>query len=813
MPDRPSALHGITVLDLSHTPVGAQVSQTLADFGADVLWVEPPGGSGLRQRASFPFLARGKHSMVADLRSPADRARVRGLATRADVIVQTFRPGTAERLGLGYAELAATNRGLIQAEITGFGRRGPWAGLKGYEGVVAAVTGLAASFQKMHAAQHPPFVSAPWASFAAAQSALHGILAAIHEREDSGHGQQVEVNLAHALTTLDPWNWNQYVVARKWPDAFTPVAKTDAAGRPMSHLSLTLITAQTKDGRWLQFAQNSTRLYQALMREIGLGDMLTDPQWAGIPKFDGDPERLGELWRHMLAAIRTRTLAEWLDVFDRNPDVYAEVYRLGPEALDHPQLAATGLVTTVEDPERGPVRQPGPIAQLFGTPADVSRPAPSCDDTPEPRWPEPTTPLAPAPTGRLPLEGITVLEFAVLYAAPYAATVLTDLGARVIKVEALDGDPVRLMAGFPDCGSAKSTQGKQSVAIDTSTEQGRQIVRELVARADAVLEGFRDGAAERMGIDAATLRAINPDLVYLSAHGYGVGGPCGNRPAFAPSIGAASGIGMVNLGTDAEAAQAEDIAELGAQSWLVSGAVTSRYATADGSAAIGAATALLLGLVARKRGCGGQHVASSMLHTATHSIAEHVTDFPDRPAGLDAGPDMRGPSALYRTYDASEGWVFLAAPQPSEWPDLVAALLPYVDLARDGRFATADSRAVHDAELANTLAAVFAKHPAAAWQDELTAQDVTCVKVHTGDLEDLYIGTDIGAASGYVAEVEHPVLGTHLRVAPVFGFSRSATQALPGGRCGDSTSLVLRELGYSDEQIADLVRRKVVGIA
>jgi crotonobetainyl-CoA:carnitine CoA-transferase CaiB-like acyl-CoA transferase len=127
------------VIDLSPTRVGAQVTQTLADFGAEVVWVEPPGGSALRSQSCFPFLARGKHSIVADLTSTDGVRTLRELAASADVVVETFRPGTSERLGVGYADLAETNPGLVHASITGFGRQGPWTNVKGYEGVVAAV--------------------------------------------------------------------------------------------------------------------------------------------------------------------------------------------------------------------------------------------------------------------------------------------------------------------------------------------------------------------------------------------------------------------------------------------------------------------------------------------------------------------------------------------------------------------------------------------------------------------------------------------------------------------------------------------------
>src|SRR5262249_59705861 len=116
------------------------------------------------------------------------------------------------------------------------------------------------------------------------------------------------------------------------------------------------------------------------------------------------------------------------------------------------------------------------------------------------------------------------------------------------KVEQLDGDPIRHIIPFPEVGAVKVLQGKECVAVDIHTDAGQAIVRELVRGADAVLVSFRAGVVERLGLDPASLLAINPDLVYLSAPGYGVDGPCGHCPAFAPTIGAGSGLAMRNIG-------------------------------------------------------------------------------------------------------------------------------------------------------------------------------------------------------------------------------------------------------------------------
>ena len=137
-------------------------------------------------------------------------------------------------------------------------------------------------------------------------------------------------------------------------------------------------------------------------------------------------------------------------------------------------------------------------------------------------------------------------------------------------------------------------------------------------------------------------------------------------------------------------------------------------------------------------------------------------------------------------------------------------LAPYVDLRSDDRFALEADRHINDAALADVLAGVFSKRGKDEWQRDLTAADVACVAVTTGLNEPILISEDFGRASGYIADVRHPVFDDHPRLAPVVRFSRSATQALPGTLCGTATESVLGELGYSEEEIVDLRARKII---
>jgi crotonobetainyl-CoA:carnitine CoA-transferase CaiB-like acyl-CoA transferase len=164
---------------------------------------------------------------------------------------------------------------------------------------------------------------------------------------------------------------------------------------------------------------------------------------------------------------------------------------------------------------------------------------------------------------------------------------------------------------------------------------------------------------------------------------------------------------------------------------------------------------------------------------------------------------------LYRIYDANDGWIFLAAPSPAEWSDLVIALRDRIDLGSDARFATPELRAENDTVLAELLAGVFAVGDSAAWERELLAADVGCVAVSTERIERFFQSDDVGKPSGYVTEVTHPTFDTHLRLNSLVGFSRSQSQALPGVLAGSSTDAILREFGY-DEAAIDALRTEQI---
>ena len=783
MSDGPLA--GLVVVDLSTTLPGAQATQFLADCGAEVIMVEPLDGSPLRELAGWPALLRGKRSVTLDLHDDADLERLRALLRRADVMVNTLRPTTAERIGLTDDALSKAYPRLVVATITGWGSTGPFRDYKGWEALVMAKTGVMHEKRGLATRPGPAYTTFAYASWGAAHAAVQGVLAALLERESSGRGQTVETNLVTGMGSMDPYNWFYEMVLERFPGAFEPMdAAYDDLGRPQAYLIYALLVCPTKDGRWLQFAQVSPKLIGAWLTELDLLKELADPKWQGFPMLP-TPELRTEWWDMMIERVGARTLAEWQQAMAENLDLSGELFRSPKDSLDHPQTMHEGRAATVIDPELGPVRQPSTLIHADGKPLTELRPAPRLGQHNDAlSVGDPVVAVAAADTSVSddpPLKGVTVLEFGSMFAGPYGATLLADLGARVIKVEPLEGDNIRNLVAFPEAGGAKVLQGKESVAIDFTKPEGLDLVYELAKRSDIVLQCFRGKAAERAKIDEASLKAVNPELAFVTTSGYGVDGPFAHRAAYAPSVGAASGLSLVDSHDTGEPPIDLDDLHCRAVKLHAGGAVPA--VQSDGIAAHGVGSALLVALYAKRRGKTLTNVVTTMLGTVQQAMIAYNASYATRPAETAADDQFFGMNALYRMYRAADGYVFLAAPLPREWPALAKAMSPYIDLHADERFADAESRARHDDELVAALAPVFATKTKLEWERELSAQDVGCVEVVEANSE-LVLQTDPYYEAGYAVDAHSPIFESTVgspRCASSRDLGRGPTRDAPSG--------------------------------
>ena len=797
----------LRIIDLTSGQAGGIATMVLADFGADVIKVEPPGGDSARGLPASPMWLRGKRSVTLDLETPAGRESLQRLAQGADAVIASYAPGAAEQYGADYETLSALNPGLVYCSITGWGSRGPYAHYPADEALVAAKSGRMWAFQNIARREGPAFPAVQVGTHGAALSAVAGILAALYARERTGAGQLVETSL---LQGLFPFDLNTLILEQiKARDP--ELAQSGMWSRYQSLDTMPTLGYHplvASDGRWIQLANLLEHLFQSSIVALGLTDeILGNPRYAGAPNML-DEEAREEVRNLMLERARERTADEWMAAFRENGNVAADLVGTAQQGLYHEDLIANGEVIEQEHPRLGRIRQLGALAQLRKTPARIAAPAPEPGQHTEEVLSEPPREPARIPGSdggaRPPLDGITVLEFATIIAAPLAASLLGDLGSRVIKVEPTDGgDPMRGLGGTgitAHMSAAKTTASKESICADLKSEEGREIVRRLLMNADVIVHNYRPGVPERLGIGYEQACAIKPDIIWVSVSGYGPDGPSATRPAAHPIPGAVNGGALMQAGAAWPPSPIDslDVRREGARQFF-----RSNEANPDPNTSMAVVAAATLALHARRRTGEGQQVFVSMLCANGYANADDFLSYegkPDRPQ-IDAGLFGIGP--LRRLYRARDGWVCLSMVD-DEWADLcTAAERP--DLATDEQFRDAASRE-HNAEpLAEALEQLFVTRDADEWERRLILAGVGCVRADGyANAGQFFLNNEQMRANGFGSVVNHRVLGEYQRWGPLVTFSRTPGSYGPGVLAGEHTDDLLREVGYSAEQIADL---------
>jgi crotonobetainyl-CoA:carnitine CoA-transferase CaiB-like acyl-CoA transferase len=781
--------------------VASLAGMMLADNGAQVIKIEPPDGDRLRRSypSAFAVWNRGKESVVADLRTAEGVGRLQGLAQVADVVIDGFSPGVMSRWQAGYSELEKLNTGLIYGSISAFASTGPFAHLKAYEGVVAAKSGL---FNRGTAAYRsgPIYLNPPFASFGASQMLTSGILAGLLVREKTGRGQQVECSLWQGLNPYDYCGTLLYQYA-------TRVAAETVTDQDTTASRYVLLGC-SRDGAWFGIQTMLPHQSHALMRALDLGHLIPEARFVRLPRFANADD--ADDWEHLLLErMRQIDAKELNERFLSQPDAPFEMIGTTEDAMDHPQVIHNGSVLRLHDPVCGSLDQIGPLAAFADTPSVIERPAPllgQCEPIASRIGPE--RPAAtPEPLPRHPLEGVTIVEFGYFYAMPFAATLAAALGARVIKLEDQHGDPMREMTVPRESGYAKVMEGKESLAIDLKSTEGQQIVHQLVARADIFITSFRPGVVERVQLDYPRLRQINSQLIYLHCTGYGLDGPWAARPMYATTATAMSGSCHRQAGGWL-APEMSDGLDVNALRALIAPRLMLQI-EGDSNGSLVFCTTLLLALVARARHGIGQFVSGTLANANLYFLADDFTRFEGKVPMATPDSESYGLHALYRLYPAQTGWIFLAAPQQSEWR-LLIEVLGRPELGDDPRFSDPAARALHDGELAALLGQAIATRPAADWERELSARDIGAAEVAPGTAS-RFTATEPGLLdSGLTFEVEDPTFGSVIRHGVPVKMSLTPGRVAPACLTGQHTDSILAELGYAPEQIEDLKGRRVV---
>ena len=778
----PGPLNGVRILDLSWGVAGPMSTMTLSDQGAEVIKIEPPGGDPFRSYGGYTVWNRGKKSVVLDLKSPSDKAAFLKLALGADVLIESFSPGTMARLGLDYATLRQQFPALIYCSITGYPRNSKHANRPGIDALVQARSGQ--QFEQAGWREGPIFLFHPFPSLAASYLASTGIAAALFAREMTGKGQWVETSLYQGVMAFTTQLW-------QWAETMENWMSIPKAAQPSIF--------QCADGSWvhsMQMAGGRGRDRSIQWRILGM-----EPQEGNLfQAAPGSPQ--DTMLRDAFLKIPRKELLEKF----RAAEIPIGPIQYIQDAFSDPQVIHNKAIADVVDPVVGPTKQVGITINLHDAPAKVQGPAPMVGQHTASleilinRPSRVPSFLSPAPSEerrgrgqkrggmnlRHALEGVRVLDFGNFLAGPFGPMVLADLGAEVIKLESIEGDQMR-HATMPFNGCQR---GKRGIAVDLKRPEGVEIARRLMRTVDVIHHNFRPGVAERLGIDYGVAKSLRPDVIYCHTPAYGITGPRASFPGFDQVFQAMCGL------------EIEAGGEGNPPTWY-------RFGMCDTGNAFQSVIGVLMALYHREKTGKGQFVDTNLLNCGLYYNSDVYIgpDGPFKRHKLDKHQTGFGP--LYRLYKASEGWLAVACMNDGHWRALCAAI-GKAHLTNDERFATPEARRDHATQLTALLEGWFANATAKVAFALLDGAGVPCEIANPDGGKDLLMDP-ANIANGLAVEYTHATYGKMRENGHMINFSETPGRIeLAPPVIGQHTQEIMASLGYTQAETAALKTSKVI---
>lgn len=611
-------LKGLRVIDFGQYIAGPMAAMILADYGADVIHVDPPGGPRWNAYEANAVLMRGKRNITLDLNDPNDLAIANRLIETADIVIENFRPGVMSRFGLGKENFYASNPALIYCSIPGFSERDARAALRGWEGIIAAEAGL---YTGMRAQTR--FNALTLASVFAAAQAVHSIIAALIVREKCGKGQSVEVPLYDACFEVQGINGTA-------PRA--PLPSTPGDGKRVVRdyeLVQYLAKYPTKDGRYIQITPPPRGVKN-------LVDAFIPEEWATHKELT--PEEDQELRK----LVASKTALEWEKTAQEDYQAGVVAAQTAEEWIRDASAIDSRSVIPVKDPLLGATMQPGVPSLMLGS-GDCAgcspRHLPDADreeilkdlaDRTAPQMKLGTDGIAP------PLAGIRVLDFCQVLAGPICGRILAEYGAEVIKIN----NPRTFENPIAMVGHEAVNNGKLTTFLDMKSEEGKAILDKLIRESDVFHCNFSQGVYERLGITEEELREKNPGIILSQLNVHSLGGWREWERGHEDLGEAVAGITCRYGG----GIKPETVP------LLVCDNLTGQYA------AIG----VLLAVYHRMRTGEGQRVQACLSRTATLAQVPYMIGYEGKVWDEPAGPDAAGWNMFDRIYATADGMVFLA---------------------------------------------------------------------------------------------------------------------------------------------------------
>ena len=806
-------LDSYRVLDL--TDGGSLLcGQVLGDLGADVVVIEPPGGAAARQFGPFYHnehhperslywwsLNRNKRGVTLDIETSEGQQQLKELARSADFLVESYPAGYLASLGLGYHDLAAINPRLVMVSITPFGQDGPKAEWAGSD--ITAYASSGALLLSGDDDRPPVAISVPQAYLHAGAEAAVGALVAHTGRQRDGVGQHVDVSAQTAAMMAT----QATVLSKGWGDEDT---KRMAGGVNFGGIPLKFIQP-AKDGYVsVTFLFGSalgpfTQRLMAVMHEEGFVDEATrDKDWINYTNLimSGE-EPISEFIRCTEAIGRFTSAHTKEELFKMGLEQGLLIVPVSTieDVATSEQLAHRDFWRKLDHPELGEqVTYPGPFVNS-SAPIEYRRRPPRVGEHNDEVLSEQRTPREPAVSGGgngsrpLPLEGINVLEFAWVVAAPWGTRYLSDYGATVIKVDSTTRvDTARTIGPFkdhvpgPERSAAYATvnAGKLGLTLNLQSPKGKELALKLAEWADVVVESFAPGSMARFGLDYDSLKRVNPDIIMLSSCLNGQDGPHSGLAGF--------GTMGLHLAGFSELAGWPDRPPAGP-----AGAYTDYIAPKFTAAAI------LAALDRRDRTGEGAYIDLSQAEASQQFLAPALLDyFVNGNVATrrgNASPD-HAPHGVYPVA-GEDRWIAIAVLDDAQWQGLCRAM-GRSDWANDAGLASVQGRLARHDELDSGIAGWTGSREPDDVEQALQAEGVPAHRVSAS--ADLWSDPQIEARHHFVS-VEHPELGTVPVENSRMAFSATpATVARPGPTFGQENEYVVKELlGIGDEEFVELL--------
>ena len=761
-----SSFQGLRVLDFTQGIAGPMACMLLADLGAEVIKIEPPAGDRMQDHPGYLAWNRNKQRLVLDVCTYEGLRTARQLIATADVAGFDANPGDLERLGLDATTLLTGHPVLLHVWMPPYGEKGRWSQLPADDGLLAAVTGVAG--MQTGDEERPVYLVLPQVTYGQALIGATAIAAGLYERERSGRGQALTVSGLDGVAALKTGG---ALYARGTADG-----ARGAAVRYGPHYRI----YRCADGERLFLGCLTEKFFVRALELLGLPDVFT------MPGVDGDFQKLQQPPMNQAAIARLearfaeKPRAEWLRIL-HDPLVPLTPVDTRDAWFQGETVAANAMRVALEHSVLGRVEMPGVPVKFSQTPGSVRHLLRTV--TPDELPPHVPTvagrdPVSlPACGGTGPLAGVRVLDLATFIAGSLAPTVLANFGADVVKVEPPEGDPWRTQG----LGFIPWNRDKRGLVLDLKHPEGREAFYDLVRQADIVLDNYRVGVRERLGVDYDSLRAVNPRIITCSGTAYGPAGPLAREPGFDTVLQARSGMAIAQGGDDEP--------------------VTLRMSPIDSATAIMSAFGAAVALYVRERTGRGQQAWTSLADLSVLCQSGELVWYEGRPANPAGGRDCAGVSALRRFYRCADGWVALACTAPEQFPQLCWGLghSEWADGMSAGR-ALAEPR---DGRLARAIAAAVAGLTSEDLLDRLLVRGVPAAPVISYEA---MFSSPFLHENGFFDTYEHPEYGTVLGVRRYAGWSRTPSGfARRAPHVGEHSVAVLREFGFDETRIARLL--------